>query len=165
MQKIWNYLLYSTWRLLNFLGEVLFRKPIHFIMLKIFPSLKKNEKRALDSYNMVMNGKDFSFNMAYAYGQMFMTTMIIYAIILLYFGYFFKVDIGDKLYHYFLAIVVLSYLTNQMLSWRNDKYLVYFSEFDIKYSKRRAYITAILFHLGVFSFAILSIYVTIGFNF
>lgn len=165
MQRVWNYLLYSTWCLLNFLGEVLFRKPIHFIMLKVFPSLKKNKKKALSSYNKSMNSKDLSFNIAFAYGYMFMTTMIIYAIIFLYLGHSFRLDVGDKLYYYFIAVVALSYLTNQILSWRNDKYLKYFAEFDSLNNKTKVYLSAVLFHLGIFFFAVLSIHWTVGFNF
>ena len=165
MQRTWNYLLYSTWCLLNSFGEVLFRKPIYFIMLKIFPSLRKNEKKALKSYNKAMNSRDFSFNIAFAYGYMFFTTMIIYTIIFLYLFFFLQIEVGDNLRYCFFAVVVLSYLTNQILSWRNDKYLKYFAEFDSLSDKAKIYLPAVLFHLGVFLFATLSIHWTIGYNF
>ena len=165
MQRAWNYLLYSTWCLLNFLGEVLFRKPIYFIMLKVFPFLKKNKKKALSSYNKTMNSRDFSFNIAFAYGYMFMTTMIIYVIIFMYSGYFLHIEVGDNLHYYFIAVVVLSYLTNQILSWRKDVYLKYFNDFDKVDNKSQIYLTAVLFHLGVLLFAVLSIYWMVGFNF
>ncbi len=164
MQRTWNYFLYSTWCLLNSLGEVLIRKPIYFIMLKIFPFLKKNKKKALSSYNKAMNSSDFSFNIAFAYGYMFFTTMIIYTIIFLYLFFFLHIEVGDNLRYWFIVVVILSYFTNQVLSWGNDKYLKYFAEFDNLNDKTKKYLPAVLFHLGVFLFAVLSIHWTIGYN-
>jgi hypothetical protein len=165
MQRIWNYFLYSTWKLLNKLGDVLFQKPIYFILLNIFPRLRKNEKRGLKSYKQVMNDSDLSFNIAFSFGYMFFTTMIIYFLLFVYVYHLFHIAISDKLYPNFIAIVVLSYLTNEILSWRNDKYLKYFDEFDKISKKPMIYLSAILFHLGVITIAILTIHLTIGFDF
>ncbi len=165
MQRIWNFFLYSTWKLLNKSGEVLIQKPIYFIVLNIFPFLRKNEKEGLKSYKRVMNDKDFSFNISFAFGYMFFTTMIIYADICLYVCFYFKIEVGDKLYYYFIAVAALAYLTNQMLSWRNDVYLKYFNEFDNADKKKLIYLPAVLFHLGFAVFTVLSIHWTIGFNF
>lgn len=165
MQRTWNYIFYSTWKLLNKLGEVLFQKPIYFILLNIFPRLRKNEKRGLKSYKRVMNDRDLSFNIAFSFGYMFFTTMIIYTVIFLYVCHFFQIEAGENLYYYFIAVVVLSYLTNEILSWRNDKYLKYFAKFDSINKKSLIYLPAVLFHLGVIVFAVLSIHWTVGFNF
>lgn len=164
MQRVWNYFLYSTWKLLNKSGEELIQKPIYFIILKFFPFLRKNEEKGLKSFKRVMNDKDFSFNISFAFGYMFFTTMIIYAVICLYVCSYFQIEVGDKLYYYFIAVVVLSYITNQILSWRNNVYLKYFDEFE-KSKSPIIYLSAVLFHLGVAIFTVLSIYWTIGFNF
>lgn len=133
-------------------------------MLKFFPSLRKNKKAALSSYKKAMNSKDFSFNIAFAYGYMFFTTMFIYAVLFLYLGYFLQLEIGDNLHYWFIAVVVLSYLTNQILSWSNDKYLKYFDEFDSINDKAKIYLPAVLFHVGVLLFTALSIHWTVGYN-
>ena len=165
MQRTWNYFLYSTWKLLNLLGEVLIQKPIYCIILNTFPFLRKNETKGLKSYKRVMTDRDFSFNIAFAFGYMFFTTMIIYTVIFLYLCHFFQIEVEDKIYYYFIAVVVLSYLTNEILSWRKDVYLKYFTEFDKVNNKSMIYLNAVLFHLGISIFAVLSIHLTIGFNF
>ena len=164
MQRIWNYLLYSTWRLLSVSSKILIENPLSKV-LSIVPFFRKNLKKGKVEHRSIMDNRNLSFNISFAYGYMFMTTMIIYAIIFLYLGYYFNVEVGDKLYYYFVVVVLLSYLTNQILSWQNDKYLEYFTEFDNLNNKTIIYLSAALFHLGFFLFAVLSIYWTVGFNF
>lgn len=165
MQRVWNYFLYSTWWLLNQLGEKLFRKPIHGTMYKLFPFLRKNKGKAYSSYKKTMNDRDFSFNIAFAFGYMFFTTMFIYADLFLYLGHFLQLEVGKNLHYWFIGVVVLSYLTNQVLSWGNDKYLKYFAEFDNINDKKKIYLPAVLFHVGVLLFTALSVHWTIGYNF
>lgn len=165
MQKAWTYLLYSTWRLLCVSSEILIEKPLSRV-LSIVPFFRKNLKKGKHTHRKIMDNRDFSFNIAFAFGYMFFTTMIIYVIIFMYLGYCFKIDdVDDNLLYYFIAVVVLSYLTNQILSWRKDVYLKYFNEFDKVNNKPQIYLHAVLFHLGVFLFAVLSIYWMVGFNF
>jgi len=80
-------------------------------------------------------------------------------------GYFLQLEVGDNLHYWFIGVVVLSYLTNQVLSWGNDKYLKYFAEFDNINEKTKIYLPAILFHVGVLLFTALSVHWTIGYNF
>jgi hypothetical protein len=67
--------------------------------------------------------------------------------------------------YFFIAVVVLSYLTNELFSWRNDGYLKYFDEFDKIKERCVVYLSAVLFHLGVILFALLSVYWIVGFSF
>ncbi len=164
MQRTWNYLLYSTWKLLCVSSKVLIERPLSKV-LSLVPFFRKNLKKGKEEHRRIMDNRNLSFNIAFAFGYMFFTTMIIYGIIFLYLGYHFQLEVGDKLYYYFIAVVVLSYLTNEVLSWRKDKYLKYFTEFDSLNDKAKIYLSAVLFHLGILLFAVLSVYWTVGFNF
>jgi len=163
MQRIWNYLLYSTWRLLCYMSINLIERPL-FKVLSVFSFFRKNIEKGKETHRKVMDNRNLSFNIAFAFGYMFFTTMFIYATIFLNVGYFFQLEVGDNLYYWFIAVVILSYLTNQILSWSNDKYLKYFAEFD-KINNMKIYLSSVLFHVGVLLFTALSVYWTIGFNF
>lgn len=164
MQRTWNYIFYSTWKLLCVSSQNLIEKPLGKV-LSIVPFFRKNLKKGKKVHRRIMDSRNLSFNIAFSFGYMFFTTMIIYAIIFMYLGYYLKLEVGDKLYYWFIAVVILSYLTNEILSWRNDKYLKYFAEFDSINKKSMIYLPAVLFHLGVIVFAVLSIHWTVGFNF
>lgn len=164
MQRAWNYLFYSTWRLLCVSSKILIENPLSKV-LSIFPFFRKNLKKGKEDHRRIMDNRNLSFNIAFAFGYMFFTTMIIYTIIFLYLCFFLQIEVGERLYYYFIAVAILSYLTNQILSWSNDKYLKYFSEFDSINNNKKVYLIAILFHLGIFLFAYMSIYLTIGYNF
>ncbi|MFA6924924.1 MAG: hypothetical protein WC223_11815 [Bacteroidales bacterium] len=164
MERIWNYFFYSTWKLQILLGDLLFQKPIYFIILNIFPFLRKNEAKGLKEYKKVMNNKDYGFNIGFAFGFMFLTTMVIYSSICLYIVKLLNIEVGDTIYYYFIVVVALSYLTNYLLLYRSDAYKKYFDEFDKVNNKSLIYLSAVLFHLGIIGFGILSIHWTVGFN-
>lgn len=164
MQRVWNYFLYSTWKLLCYAGVNLIERPL-FKVLSIVPFFRKNIEKGKGRHRRIVDDRSFSFNIAFAYGYMFFTTMVIYTIIFLYLVHYFQIEVGDNLYYYFIAVAISSYLTNQILSWHNDKYLKYFTEFDRLNNKRKDYLSAVLFHLGVFLFAALSIHWTVGYDF
>tara|TARA_B100001093_G_C26585566_1_gene909244 strand:+ start:374 stop:868 length:495 start_codon:yes stop_codon:yes gene_type:complete len=164
MQRTWNYLLYSTWRILCHVGLHLIEKPL-IKVFSIIPFFRKNIEKGKEVHRKIVDDRNLSFSIAFAYSYMFYTTMIIYTIIFLYLFFFFQIEVGDNLRYWFYVVVVLSYCTNQILSWRNDKYLKYFAEFDNLNDKAKIYLPAVLFHLGVFLFAALSIHWTIGYNF
>jgi magnesium-transporting ATPase (P-type) len=134
-------------------------------VLSIVPFFRKNLEKGKKKHRNIMDNRNLSFNISFAFGYMFFTTMIIYAIIFLYLCFFLQIEVGNNLYYWFIAVVVLSYLTNQILSWRNDKYLKYFTKFDTLNDRTKVYLSAVLFHLGVFVFAALSIYWTVGYAF
>ena len=163
MERTWNYFFYSTLKLQILLGDLLFQKPIYFIILNVFPFLRKNEAKGLKEYKKVMNNKDYGFNIGFAFGFMFLTTMIIYTSICLYLVKLLNLEVGDAIYYYFIVIVVLSYATNYLFLYRADTYRKYFDEFEKTSSKSLIYPSAILFHLGIFGFGILSIHWTVGF--
>ena len=156
--------MYSTWKILCSSGKNLIEKPLGK-MLGVVPFFRKNLEEGKEKHRNIMDNRDFSFNIAFAFGYMFFTTIVIYAVIFLCVCYFFQFEVGDNLYSCFIAVVVLSYLTNEFLSWRNDRYLKYFTDFDRINNKLLIYLPAVLFHLGVAVLAVLFIYWTIGFNF
>jgi len=162
MERIWNYLFYSTWNLQINLGEILIQKPIHFIMLNLFPFLRKNKQKGVKDYKRVMNNKDYGFNIGFAFGFMFLSTMIIYSSICLYLVKLLNIEVGDTIYYYFIVVVALSYITNYLFLYRSDIYKKYFDEFDKENSKLNY--LPVVFHTGVVIFGILSIHWTIGFN-
>jgi hypothetical protein len=134
-------------------------------VLGIVPFFRKNLEKGKDEHRKIMDNRNLSFNIAFAFSYMFFTTMFIYAVIFLYLGYFLQLEVGENLRYWFIAVVVLSYLTNQILSWKNDRYLKYFTEFDSVNDKIKIYLPAILFHVGVLLFTALSVHWTVGYNF
>lgn len=164
MKRIWNYFFYCTWYVQLNLGETLIRKPIYFIMLNLFPFLRKNLQKGQKDYNRVMNNKDFGFNIGFAFGFMFLTTMIIYTSISLFLVNLLNIEVGDRIYYYFFAIVAFSYLTNDLLLYRSLTYKKYFVEFEKINNKSQFFISAILFHLGIIGIGILTVHFIIGFK-
>jgi len=164
MQKTWNYLFYSTWKLHNRASEI-FIFPLIFIFNKISFFRKNWHSKGEEEYNRIIKSKDLGLNVLFSYYCMLMTTSIIYSVFFMYVWYALQIEVGNNIYYYFIAVVVLSYLTNEILSWRKDVYLKYFTEFDKVNNKSLIYLPAILFHLGVAVFAVLSIHWTIGFSF
>lgn len=111
-----------------------------------------------------MNNKDFGFNIGFAFGFMFLTTMVIYTSICLFLVKLLNIDVEDTIYYYFFAVVALSYLTNYFFLYRADTYKKHFEEFEKIKNKSRIYLSAVLFHLAIIGFGILSIHFTVGFN-
>lgn len=162
MERIWNYFFYSTWYVQLNLGEILIRKPIYFIMLTLFPFLRKNLHLGQKNYNRVMNNKDFGFNIGFAFGFMFLTTMVIYTSICLFLVKLLNIEVEDKIYYYFFSVVVLSYLTNYLFLYRADTYKKHFEAFEKINNKSLICFSAVLFHLAIIGLGILSIYLTLG---
>jgi hypothetical protein len=133
-------------------------------MLNLFPFLRKNMQRGRKEYNRIMNNKDFGFNVGFAFGFMFLTTIIIYTSVCLFIVKLLNIEVGDTIYNYFVVVVALSYLTNYFFLYRADTYKKYFVEFEKVNNKSRIYLSAILFHLVVIGFGIFSIQFTVGFN-
>lgn len=162
MQRTWNYLFYSTWKFHNRASDIVIA-PLVFLFDKV-RFFRENWKKGEKEYNKVIKRKNLGINVLFSYYCMLTTTSILYSIFFLYGCYFFQIEVGNKLYYYSIAVVGLSYSTNEFLAWRKDVYLKYFTEFD-KEKKKLIYLPAILFHLGVAIFAVLSIHWTIGFSF
>lgn len=163
MEKTWNYLIYSTWRLLRSLGEVLIERPLSYVF-NFVPFLRDNWKKGQKDYQKFVNGKDVSVNIAFAFGFMFMTTTFAYGTLCLYLVKLLNITVGKNLRYYFIGVFALAYATNYLLSWRSDKYKKYFDKFDEKYGDKMNYLGVILFHLGIAVLAVLSIHWIIGFN-
>lgn len=164
MIRIWNYFFYSTWKTQTILGKKLFQETIFLVMLKLFPFLKKNEKKGLKEYNKVMNSKEYGLNLGFAFSFMFLTTMVLYTSVCLILVKMLNVEVEDKMVYYFLAVIALSYLTNELLIYKSDTYKKYFEEFEKVNNKSLIYLSAVLFHLAIIGFGILSIHFTVGFN-
>lgn len=163
MERIWNYFFYSTWKFQISLGGILIEKPLIYFF-NLIPILRKNWNKGKKEYQRVMHRKDYGFNIGFAFGFMFLTTMVIYTSICLFLVKLLNLEVGDTIYYYFVAVVALSYLTNYLLLYRSDTYKKYFDEFEKVNNKRLIYLSAVFFHLGIIGFGILSIYCTVGFN-
>lgn len=161
--KIWNYLYYLTWNLLQVLGKVLIERPLAYVF-SFIPFLRKNWKKGKKGYDSFVNGRELSINMAYAFAFMFVTTALIYATICIYVVRLFEIKDDNNLHYYFIGILSMAYLTNYLLLWRSDKYKKYFKEFDKTTIVKMNYLYIVLFHLGITTFFILSIYWIVGFN-
>lgn len=164
MERIWNYFFYSTWKTQIFLSYILFERPLVFLF-NLVPFLRKNWYNGKKEYNKVMNSKEYGLNLGFAFGFMFLTTMVIYTSICLFLVKLINIEVEDTIYYYFVAILVLSYITNELLIYRTDTYKKYFKEFEKINNKSRIYFSAVFFHLTIIGIGILSIYLTVGFNF
>lgn len=162
MQRTWNYIFYSTWKLHNRASDIL-TAPILYLVTKV-PLFRENWKKGEKEYNKFIKSRNLGFNVSLSFSWMLTTTSILYSILFLYVCYFFQIEVGENVHYYFIAVVALSILTNELLLWRNDIYLKYFDEFDRTNKKSLTYLPAVLFHLGVIVFAVLSIYWTVGFS-
>jgi hypothetical protein len=81
-------------------------------------------------------------------------------------GRFFCIfDFLDFCISFLIGAFLLSYATNYWFLWRNDTYLKYFQQFEKETFSRWNYMYLFLFHAGILIFGIVSIHMTIGFNF
>jgi hypothetical protein len=164
MERLWNYLLYLQWRLLNRLGAKLIQQPIHSITFFFFPKIRKKKEQIEQSYSLVINDSERGVNLGFAFSHIFLTTSIIYGVVCLYMNVLINHKVKDDIKYFLIGVMVLSYLTNYWLLWRKDIYLKYFKEFENQPFSRWRYLYVILFYLGIMTFGVLSIYWTIGFN-
>lgn len=164
MRRIWNYFFYSTWKFQISFGEAIIEKPLIYLF-NLVPFLRNNWSKGKNEYKRAMHDKDYGFNIGFAFGFMLLSTMVIYTSICLILVKLLSVEVGDTIYYYFFAIVTISYLTNELLIYRADTYKKYFDEFEKVSNKPLIYLSAVLFHIGIMCFGILSAYFTVGFNF
>lgn len=147
--KFWNKLFYLTWKGQNYIGEVLFQRSIHYFIAAIFPAVRKNKMER--DYKSVINDRNKGLNIGFAFQVMFLTTAIIYTILLFSVLFSLNLRLKENLIYILVTIVTLSYLTNYILLYKGDKYLKYFKEFDEQPVNKSLYLLATLLHLGVFS--------------
>ncbi len=164
MERFWNYLFYLQWKLLNKLGTKFIQQPIHAVTYFFFPKIRKKKPEIERGYSVVINDSERGFNLGFAFSHLFLTTLIIYGIICLYVNVLIDHKVKEDIKYFLIGVMVLSYFTNYWFLWRKDIYLKYFKEFESQPFSRIHYLYAILFHLGIAAFGILSIYWTIGFN-
>ncbi len=159
MTRIWNYLFYSTWKTQIDFGRKFIQEPFFFLMFKLFPSLRKNERKGLKEFNKLFNNKDSGANLGFAFAYMNFSTMIVYFCVSIYLGKILDIVIvRSTVSYYFFGVILVSYLTNQLLIYRGDTYKKYFNEFEKVSNKSQFYFSAVLFHVVVFTFGILKIF-------
>lgn len=154
IERTWNYIFYSTWKLNIRVGELLIEAPFIFLVNKV-PFLRERWKKGEKAYHEFIKNKEFGTDIFFSYSLMLMTTFLLYLIIYMHVCHFFQIceEIGD---YFFIIAIVLAWLQNEFLLWRKDVYLKYFDEFDKnKKSSLMIYLPAILFHLGVYIYIFL----------
>jgi len=164
MKKRWNYFFYSTWLLQSVFGKMIIEKPLEYFFSKI-PFLHNNWTKGRKEYDRLVHSKNNSMNIGFAFGFMFLSTLIIYSCLCLFVVNFCGVTIGENIYLYFYSIVILSYMTNYVFIYRLNAYKQYFNEFKSIEPKSKIYVSAILFHGTIILIGVLTAYLTIGFNF
>jgi len=164
LMKIWNYLFYLTWNLLNKAGLTLIQRPIQKLIFFIFPTLSRKRDEIEKAAISTMADIDKGLNLGFAFVLMFSATTLMYVIICIYTIGQFDSNVDDNLHYYFIGVLSMAYLTNYLLLWKSNNYKKYFKEFDKTTINKINYLYIILFHLGVTAFFILSIYWTVGFN-
>ncbi|PJB58724.1 MAG: hypothetical protein CO098_07130 [Bacteroidetes bacterium CG_4_9_14_3_um_filter_41_19] len=164
LKEIWNYLFYLTWSLLNKMALEFIQRPLQKVIFFLFPTLKRKRYEIEIAAISTMSDTDSGFNLGFAFGFMYLTTTIIYAIICIYTVGQFDSNVDDHLHYYFIFVLSLAYITNHLLLWRSDIYKKYFEKFDKTLISKMSYLYVILFHIGIAAFFILTIYWTVGFN-
>lgn len=162
--KIWNYLFYLTWSLLNEVGLRFIQIPLQRVIFFIFPTLREKRNEIEKAAISTMADTDKGFNLGFAFVLMFSATTLVYVVICIYTIGQFDSDVDKHLHYYFIGILSMAYLTNYLLLWRSDKYKKYFKEFDKTTIGKMKYMYIILFHLGITTFFILLICWTVGVN-
>ena len=162
IERFWSYLLYVTWKLISDFGRKLIEAPV-FKIASLIPYFRRNIEKGKGIHERVMHAPDISFTIIFAIRHMYALTTCIYISIFLWIKYFLKFDICEYYYYWVGGILTLAYITDEILLLHNDKYLKYFSEFEksIK-NKRKVYLHAILFHVVVLIFTVLTLDWTIG---
>ena len=169
IERLWSYLLYATWKTLCVAGIKLIERPLIKILYMI-PSnfylvsyFRSNWEKGKKIHRRIVDNPEISINIIFAIRLMYALTTCIYISIFLWIKYFLNFTVGKHLLYWVGAILVINYLTNELLLFHNDKYLKYFSEFEksIK-NKRKIYLHAILFHVVVLLFTVLTLDWTIG---
>jgi hypothetical protein len=117
-----------------------------------------------NAYYSVINNRKNGLNLGFAFRFMNLTTGIAYGIILLYINVIIGHEVKEDMLYFLIGAFVLSYATNYWFLRRNDTYLKYFKEFETENFSRWNYMYLFLFHAGILSFGIVSIYLTVGFN-
>ena len=146
--KVWNYLYYGTWALLNYLAKVLIERPIE----KLFnsnPSLSKKWKEGKSSYKEFTYSSEASINVSYSYGIMIVTTTLICGMCCILLIIPFDKNIDTNLKYYFIGIFLVSYLINYKLLWYRETYKKHFKIFEKKNMGLTSMVSAGLFHLIV----------------
>jgi len=161
--NIWNYLFYSTWRLLINLGEILFERPLIFFF-NLIPFFRNNWKKGKKSYNKFKYNLDFGTDILFAKYIMISATSGLYISICLYVEKYFNFTSKSSSIFYIIIVIFFSWATNYLLLEYKSTYKYYFSKFDEKYKNGMNYLWVILFHLGILAFTFLSIHLTTGFN-
>lgn len=133
-------------------------------VLSLVPFFRKNLEKGKEDYRKVMNNKGEGLNIGFAFGIMFLTTSVIYVSIGLWIGKLLNKEVDNSAYFYFITMLVAAYLTNEMLLYRSNVYKRYFRKFERVQNPTIIYLSAILFHVGVFCLGVLSASYTIGFN-
>ena len=119
MERIWNYFFYFTWRLTNVLGNFFIDEPIEKIV-SLIPFFRRNKEERKKSYDNVINDRKSGYNIRFAFGDMLVTTSILYMIVCLYLVKWLNIPIGDTIDYYFIAIPALSILTNYFFFYYKD---------------------------------------------
>lgn len=162
--RIWNYVFYLTWKLLNKIGVNFIQKPLLKFLYFVFPALSKKQDEIEKSSISTMVDVDKGFNLGFAFVLMFSATTLIYAIICIYTIGQLDSNVDGNLQYYFIGILSLAYLTNYLLLWHSDNYKKYFKEFNRVTIAKTNYLYVVLFHFGVTVFFVLIIFWIVGFN-
>jgi len=164
MERIWNYLFYLQFRILEKYSLKFVHNPLQNVFFYFFPKKIKRKKKMDNAYYSVINNRKNGLNLGFAFRFMNLTTGIAYGIILLYINVIIGHEVKEDMLYFLIGAFVLSYATNYWFLRRNDTYLKYFKEFETENFSRWNYMYLFLFHAGILSFGIVSIYLTVGFN-
>ncbi len=161
--RLWNYIYYCTWGLLNIFNNTFIKQPISFFV-EYFPKLKRNWEIGAKDLESFVNGRDLSVNMSYSFTIMFLSTNMLLISLSLFLVPLFDSNSSEHLLVYFFILPGISYIFNNLLLWKDDHFKEYFEIFDSQPIKKAHYFYTLLFHFSMFIILICSIHFTIGFS-
>jgi hypothetical protein len=143
-------------------GETLIEKPLIYVFTKI-PLFRDNWEKGKKEYKAIIHGKN-GLNVGFAFSSMFVSTIWLAVSILAVSSYFFEIKVRENSSYYAITVLVFSYIVNQFLLYKSDKYKLYFKEFERKRSNVAVTFLGVLFHLVIWTWGLLSIYLADGFG-
>jgi uncharacterized BrkB/YihY/UPF0761 family membrane protein len=132
MERFWNFIHYFIYKL-DYRFHILFNKinPI-FYFYKLPYAKKHFEKMGIDpviEVNKAFKRSDFGISSIRAGGFMYILVFIICFGLVNLFCALIQINIRLRLYH-FIIFVIVSLIINYFLLFQQNKYLVYFNEFE-----------------------------------
>ncbi len=151
MRKFWNFLFYMTWVTLRDAVIYGINKPITQLGLWFYPNRKTIARKKVLSYNKRYIQSEMkpenSSMVHHAFQFMLFSTSVILGLLVMSFAELFDIATHKNGVYGLMGVILFSILFNYLLLYENDKYLVYFKNFQKENISKIYYLVALLLHV------------------